>query len=112
MTSSETPVLAWWVYLLRCGDGSLYCGVTTDLVRRTAQHSAGTGARYSRGRGPLTLVYAETQPGYGLALRREAAIKRLSRSQKEDLIRLGRLPAEVSRSGEAVASEPADRVAS
>lgn len=76
----------WSVYLLRCGDGSLYCGVTTDLRRRIEQHSAGSGARYTRGRGPLTLVYQETQPSSSLALKREAAIKRLTRTQKEALI--------------------------
>lgn len=85
----------WSVYLLRCGDGSLYCGVTTDLARRIDQHSAGRGARYTRGRGPLTLVYQETQPSSSLALKREAAIKRLTRADKEAMIRAGgdpRLP--------------------
>ncbi len=110
--AAEAPSSTWAVYLLRCGDGSLYCGVTTDLVRRFEQHSAGTGARYTRGRGPLTLVYAETQPNSSLALRREAAIKRLTRSQKEALICQAILPADVAaRIGSARSSGLEDRAA-
>jgi putative endonuclease len=78
--------VAAFVYLLRCRDGSLYCGWTTDLAARLKAHNAGTGARYTRGRGPVTLAWSEEQPDRGAALRREAAIKRLSRSAKQALV--------------------------
>ncbi|MBI5480843.1 MAG: GIY-YIG nuclease family protein [Deltaproteobacteria bacterium] len=71
-----------WVYIARCGDGTLYTGVTTDLHRRLAQHSAGRGARYTRGRGGVRLRYCEAAATRGQALRREAAIKRLPRARK------------------------------
>ncbi|MCE9561849.1 MAG: GIY-YIG nuclease family protein [Planctomycetes bacterium] len=72
----------WWVYVLRCADDSLYTGVTTDVTRRLKQHNAGTAAKYTRSRGPVTLVYHEPAKGHGLALRREAAIKKLPRTDK------------------------------
>lgn len=68
--------------MLRCRDGSLYTGVTNDLNRRLAAHRAGTGARYTRGRLPVRLVYREARATRGAALRREAAIKRLPRAAK------------------------------
>jgi putative endonuclease len=71
---------------LRCGDGTLYCGYTTDLAARLQEHRAGRGARYTRGRGPLELVYAEDLPDRSSALRREAEIKRQSRACKLQLI--------------------------
>ncbi len=74
------------VYILRCGDGTLYCGYTTDLAARLQEHRAGRGARYTRGRGPLELVYAEDLPDRSSALRREAEIKRQSRTCKLRLI--------------------------
>ncbi len=77
--------MGWCVYILRCGDGTLYTGVTNDLPARLAQHQSGKGARYTRGRGPLQVVYAEPCEGRGAALRREAAIKRLSRAMKQRL---------------------------
>lgn len=77
--------MAWYVYLLRCGDGTLYTGITDDVSRRLAAHRAGRGAKYTRGRGPLELVYLEEQPGRGEALRRELEIKKLRRAQKEKL---------------------------
>ena len=76
----------WTVYLLRCGDGSLYTGVTNDLGRRLAAHRAGEGAAYTRARLPLQLVWVETQGSRGAALRRELAIKRLPRAAKLSLI--------------------------
>ena len=79
----------WFVYILRCRDGSLYTGITTDPERRCRQHNAGTAARYTRGRRPTSLVYYEAQASRSLALKREAAIKALSRWQKELLIRQG-----------------------
>jgi putative endonuclease len=76
----------WQVYLLRCGDGSLYTGATNDLARRLARHASGRGARYTRARLPVELVHAERARGRSAALRREAAIKRLDRRAKLALI--------------------------
>ena len=78
---ATTPGM-WLVYVLVCADASLYCGVTNDLPRRLARHEAGTGARYTRGRGPFEVVYLEPCADQGEALRREYAIKRLSRVAK------------------------------
>ena len=75
-----------WVYMLRCGDGSLYTGWTNDLERRVQTHAAGRGARYTRSRLPVELVYAEILPTKSEALRREAALKRLHRAEKLELI--------------------------
>lgn len=72
----------WHVYLLQCGDGTLYAGVTTDLARRVKEHGAGTGAKYTRSRLPVRLVWSEAVPGRGAAQRREAAIRRLTRVEK------------------------------
>lgn len=80
----------WYVYLLRCGDGTLYTGITDDVERRLAAHRAGKGAKYTRGRGPLELVYTEEQPDRPAALRRELAVKKLSRAEKERLIAEGK----------------------
>ena len=77
--------MAWWVYILRCGDGTLYTGITDDLPRRLEAHRAGRGAKYTRGRGPLALVYWEKQTDRAAASRREWAIKRLTRTEKEAL---------------------------
>ncbi len=74
------------VYILRCGDGSLYTGWTNDIEKRLAAHRSGKGAKYTRGRRPVTLVYLEHLPDKSSALKREAAIKHLSRPQKESLI--------------------------
>jgi len=76
----------WFVYLLRCGDGTLYCGIALDVNARLETHRAGKGARYTRGRGPLDLVYVETCTTRSMALRRERAIKALGRGAKLDLI--------------------------
>ncbi|MCE1203386.1 MAG: GIY-YIG nuclease family protein [Holophagaceae bacterium] len=78
--------MTWWVYLLRCGDGSLYCGIALDVTARLEQHRAGTGAKYTRGRGPLELVYREACSSRAEALRRERAIKRLPRAKKVTLV--------------------------
>ena len=79
-------MLFWYVYMLRCGDGTLYTGITDNVERRLAAHRAGKGAKYTRGRGPLELVYAEQVPDKSAALRREIEIKRLRRAEKEKLI--------------------------
>ena len=76
----------WCVYILRCGDGSLYTGITDDFPRRLEAHRAGKGAKYTRGRGPLEQVYLEDCEDQSAALKREYAIKRLSRAEKIQLI--------------------------
>lgn len=81
--SSET----WFVYLLRCADGSLYTGITTDVARRGRQHNLGTASRYTRSRRPTKMVYQEPHDSRSLALKREAAIKTLSKSEKEAMVR-------------------------
>lgn len=73
----------WHLYVLRCGDGTLYCGITNDLDRRFSQHSAGKGARYTRGRGPLTLLRSWPQKNKSAALKAEISFKRLNRTAKE-----------------------------
>lgn len=82
--------MSWTVYLLRCRDGSLYTGITTDLTRRLARHRAGTASAYTRSRRPVRLVYHERQPTRGAALRREAALRRLSRAAKLAIVRQAR----------------------
>ena len=76
----------WYLYVLRCGDGTLYTGITTDVQARFAQHQAGKGAKYTRGRGPLELVYTEECDDHSAALKRELAVKALSREEKERMI--------------------------
>lgn len=76
----------WTVYILRCADGTLYCGVTNNMERRLSQHNTGKGAKYTMRRAPVTLVYTEEAPDRSAAQKREAAIKKLSRAQKLNLI--------------------------
>ena len=76
----------WQVYILRCGDGSLYTGITNDLARRIEKHQNGKGAKYTKSRGPLTLVYQETLPDRSAATKREMHIKALTRQEKLALI--------------------------
>lgn len=76
----------WHLYLLRCGDGTLYCGIAVDVAARLAQHEAGKGAKYTRGRGPLELVYVEACSGRSEALKRERIVKGLAREAKLRLI--------------------------
>ena len=78
--------MSWTVYLARCRDGSLYTGVTTDPERRLAEHNAGCGGAYTRSRIPIAMVYVESAKDRSGALRRECAIKQLSRAQKEELV--------------------------
>ena len=80
----------WFVYLARCRDGSLYSGCTKDPARRIAMHNRGRGGAYTRSRRPVVLVYVEAVPTRSGALRREAALKRLSRAAKLALIIPGR----------------------
>ena len=78
--------MAYYVYMLRCGDGSLYTGSTDDVARRLKVHQSGKGAKYTRSRLPVALVYREELPDRSAALRREAAIKKLTRGQKLALL--------------------------
>lgn len=77
---------SWHVYVIRCGDGTLYTGIARDVEARFARHASGKGARYTRGRAPLVIVHVEPAESQGDALRREAAIRRLGRAGKEALI--------------------------
>lgn len=76
----------WYLYILRCGDGSLYTGITNDVDRRLEMHRSGKGAKYTRGRGPLELTYQESCESYSHALKREHQVKRLTRQEKLELI--------------------------
>lgn len=81
--------MSWYCYLLECADGTFYCGITNDLDRRLAAHNAGTGAKYTRSRLPVRLVYREAQLDRAAASRRERAIKSLPRAGKLALIATG-----------------------
>lgn len=82
----EGDSMSWSVYILRCGDGSLYTGCTTDVERRLKEHQSGKGAKYTRSHGPVSLAYQEEVEDRSAALRREAAIKKLSRAEKEKML--------------------------
>lgn len=75
-----------YVYILKCSDGTFYTGWTTDIEARVNTHNSGSGAKYTRGRRPVSLVYYEELPDKSAALKREAAIKRLPRNKKLELI--------------------------
>ena len=75
-----------FVYIVRCADGTLYTGYARDPARRAQAHNAGRGARYTAGRRPVSLVYTESYRSLGQALKREHALKRITREQKEALI--------------------------
>ena len=87
---SNTPRRAsnprWLVYLLRCRDGSLHCGVTNDLDKRLKAHTTCKASRYTRSRLPVALAYSEPQKSKSAALKREAAIKKLRRAEKDRLV--------------------------
>jgi predicted GIY-YIG superfamily endonuclease len=85
---AKPPNQTWFVYLLRCADGSLYTGITTDVKRRSQQHNNGTASRYTRSRRPTKPVWQEAHPSRSSALKREAAIKAMPRREKMALIRL------------------------
>jgi len=91
----------WYVYILRCLDKSFYTGITNNLERRLKEHNTGNGAKYTKGRKPVTLVYREKHPNQSLARQREAQIKKCGRRKKEKLIRefaqrkLGKIPRRV-----------------
>jgi putative endonuclease len=96
MTADATAPAEAWVYLLRCNDGSLYCGWTIDLDRRLQQHRAGRASRYTRTRLPVTLAFVAEMKSRQAARREEARIKRLSRQDKLALISRDPLSAPVS----------------
>lgn len=76
----------WIVYLLRCSDGSLYTGITNDFPKRLKAHAAGKASKYTRSRLPVKLVYSEPKRSKSAALKREAAIKKLRRAEKDSLV--------------------------
>jgi putative endonuclease len=76
----------WFVYVVRCRDDTLYTGISRDVAARVSKHNQGKGARYTRGRAPVALVHSERKSSHTAALRREAAIKSLSRQEKLALI--------------------------
>ena len=99
MTPTSSQNRPWHVYLLTCADGTLYCGVTTDLARRINEHNAGTGAKYTRNRRPVCLAASACFPTQGEALRTEAAVKRRTRDRKLDYLRSLATGADDSRLG-------------
>ena len=76
----------YYVYIVKCSDGTLYTGYTTEIERRIEEHNLGQGARYTRGRTPVTLMHHETFSSKSKAMKREYAIKSLSRQEKQELI--------------------------
>lgn len=78
--------MRWYVYLLQCSDGTFYCGITTDLADRVARHNSGKGAKYTRSRLPVYLLYSEPAENRSAAAKREWVIKGMSRKEKLDLI--------------------------
>ncbi|MBU1611424.1 MAG: GIY-YIG nuclease family protein [Proteobacteria bacterium] len=80
--TEHTAIQPWYVYLLRCADDTLYCGITTNLTRRLAQHNAGTASKYTRARLPVSLATAVEQPSKSAALRLEMDVKKLPARNK------------------------------
>lgn len=80
--------MPWFVYLVRCRDNSLYCGITKDVTARVAVHNAGKGAKYTRARGPVTLAWSKRVRGATAARQQEAALKRLPKAAKEQLVKM------------------------
>lgn len=81
--------MSWTVYILRCGDDTLYTGITNNLEARVVKHEQGAGAKYTKGRGPFQVIYQEEYPDRGEATRRELQIKDLSREDKLKLVQTG-----------------------
>lgn len=86
MCGEENMEAVWYLYILRCRDDTLYTGITTDVEKRLEAHRSGKGAKYTRGRGPLELVYREACGTHSDALKREYQIKQLSRQEKQSLV--------------------------
>jgi putative endonuclease len=87
--AGDVAVTRWFVYIVRCADRSLYTGITTDAKKRVAEHNDGKGAKYTRARVPVRLVYVEPAPDRSAAARREREIKRMPASVKRRLVREG-----------------------
>ena len=87
--SAVSEASNWIVYILQCADGTLYTGITNDLAHRIKEHENGTGAKYTRGRAPFTLLYTETHASRSQALKREARIKSFDRAAKLQLAAKG-----------------------
>jgi putative endonuclease len=85
--SGPVKTASWYVYILQCRDGSLYTGIAKDVMKRLAKHNAGKGARYTRSRRPCLLRFMERHASRSSALKREAAIKKLSPAEKRALVR-------------------------
>ena len=77
---------SWHVYILKCGDGTYYTGATNNLAARVSKHQAGTGAKYTRGRAPVILVYSELHSDKSAALKREYQLKQLNHAEKRSII--------------------------
>ncbi|MES9831062.1 MAG: GIY-YIG nuclease family protein [Candidatus Thiodiazotropha sp. DIVDIV] len=77
---------SWYVYILRCSDNTLYTGVTNDITRRVSEHNRGIGAKYTRGRTPVELVFLESSSNRSTALRRECVIKKMKLAEKQKII--------------------------
>ncbi len=88
--NADEPDDGWCIYILKCADGSLYTGITNSLERRLERHRAGTASRYTRSRLPVRLAWSEPVDGRSGALKREAAIKKLTRAEKLALCRTSR----------------------
>jgi putative endonuclease len=86
MTTDDPEGADHYIYVLACADGSLYTGYTTDVERRVAEHNAGEGAKYTRGRTPVEVVHVEAFDTRSAAMSREYEIKQLSRAEKERLV--------------------------
>lgn len=103
MTDSQRP--DHFVYLLRCGDETLYTGYTTDVERRVREHACGDGAKYTRGRTPLELVHVESFASQSAAMRREYALKQHTRPEKERVVEDGGVPDWIGLSDELVGAK-------
>jgi len=92
--SEEQPT--WFLYMVRCRDGRLYTGISTDVERRFTEHTTGRGSKFLRGKAPLELVFQQPAGSHSDALKAEIAIKRMSKASKEKLIASGCLPPPIS----------------
>jgi len=86
MSPRKAKPRRWFVYIVKCSDGTLYTGITNDLARREAQHNSGTASRYTRSRRPVKIVHQEPCRNRSSALKKEYAVKLLSRTEKEEYI--------------------------
>src|SRR5882762_10416666 len=95
--TAKPSIDSWFVYVVKCADGSLYTGITKDVTRRCQQHNEGTASRYTRSRLPVELVYYESRPNQSSALKREAAIKAMDRRGKLAMVQQRKKPAKAVR---------------